>query len=478
MNPYKLHNALETSSLVLLVAFAAACGAPNASTDSDRDESFLALMGSDGKADAFVVTDGSPEAHAVLEVTNTLSFADLETDVGLDHRATANIVAHRDRNAADLHDDNPYDTLVELDHTPWVGMSAFRNLFEYARDHGVIDAMRNPQACTTDADCGTGMCNLDRCYDVATIEVDQRGDATFEVANDGTWWVRAHDGGTTVRETRGSDRVDSVDTSSYPDVQLSNWLTTLPDGSLTAVTRSDDDVIPEFGPTLTLATLNVPVDVAYDTDGSLLVAAEAQDTFGTSHGLIVLRQEDDGWRQELKQAFDGERDPDEQQTTRFTRAADGSLQVWVDIDDAARRFDRDAHGNWHEAVVLDMAGAGFGERAADRSVEFLQADDGTVFVYRTAWSFARKHQVVRIEGDMVTAVIDLPTATRRVAAHPSGDLTIVYADGSLGKVHNGEELHGTLTLSAPLGPDDLVRTRGDDLFILRAGGTLQVLRAR
>ncbi len=474
MNPYNL----QTSVLVLVVAFAAACGVADDSDVEGRDESFLALMGSDdGKADSLAVTEGSAEAVAVLEVANTFSFHDLRQTVGLDQRATANIIARRDRNPGDAADDTPFVSLHDLDATPWIGMRAFVRLLDHARVAGFIDAARRPLTCDVDTACGDGICHANHCYDVRQIDLGLDGTMALGIADDATWWIRAHAGGTTVRDARGSTSLDEIETTSYRSADLDLWFATLPDGSLTTVTRSGRDVLPEFGTSTTTPALNRAVAAAYDAQGTLFVAAEARDVDGTPQGLVILAQHEAGWREELKKPFDGQRAPGETQTTTFTRAADGRVQVWVDVGSTARRYDRQTDGTWREAMIIDMAAEGFGDRAADRSVEFLQGADGVVFIHRSTWNFARLHQVIRVEDTSMTAVIDMPTATRHVAAHADGTFSVVSADGSLSHFEHGTLQHGTATLPVAIDGTEIVRTRGADLYVLKAGA-LVVLSAR
>lgn len=115
-----------------------------------RDDAFLA----DGKADAFGVSEGSPLADGVLRLVNVASLTELDDAAGLDRRAAENIVAHRD--GADgllgTADDDPYETLTELDATPWVGSRAFGKLVQYANDNGyvnVANAAADPVAAMT-----------------------------------------------------------------------------------------------------------------------------------------------------------------------------------------------------------------------------------------------------------------------------------------------------------------------------------------
>lgn len=81
------------------------------------------------------------EADAVLDLVNEASFELLDVDVALDKRAAENIVAHRDGADAQLGtgDDDPFDTIDELDAVPYVGPSALDKLVAYAHAQGLVD---------------------------------------------------------------------------------------------------------------------------------------------------------------------------------------------------------------------------------------------------------------------------------------------------------------------------------------------------
>jgi hypothetical protein len=103
------------------------------SAGDNRDDRFV----SDGKADG-AISEGSPEALGVLAVVNKLSTSALDGDVGLDSRAAKNITKHRDGATASTSDDDPFDTLAELDAVPYVGPIAFSKLLDYAHAHGFV----------------------------------------------------------------------------------------------------------------------------------------------------------------------------------------------------------------------------------------------------------------------------------------------------------------------------------------------------
>lgn len=102
----------------------AASGCVDAVDGDRRDDSFSM----DGKADAFGIVEGSPEALGVLAVVNGSTEAQLRSDVGLSRLAAGNIADHG----------QPVRTLAELDDVPFVGSIAFHKLLEYAQANGFI----------------------------------------------------------------------------------------------------------------------------------------------------------------------------------------------------------------------------------------------------------------------------------------------------------------------------------------------------
>src|ERR1041385_8743286 len=77
-----------------------------------------------GKADGGI-DEGSPEAIGVLAMTNDpgITAAQLKSDAHLSTRAANNIIKHRDGadGTAGTSDDDPFDTLAELDAVPYIG---------------------------------------------------------------------------------------------------------------------------------------------------------------------------------------------------------------------------------------------------------------------------------------------------------------------------------------------------------------------
>ena len=105
------------------------------------NDSFLA----DGKSDAFGITEGSPDAVAVLTMLRTASLDDLDNAAGLASHAAKAILHHRqggDRKDG-TGDDDPIESLTELDAIPYVGPIAFRLLLDHARAT-VVDPSSDP----------------------------------------------------------------------------------------------------------------------------------------------------------------------------------------------------------------------------------------------------------------------------------------------------------------------------------------------
>ena len=124
-----------------------------ACTSADEVEDGIDDAFPDGKADGGI-EDGSPEALGVLALVNdkSMSAAKLKSAAGITSRVSTNITKHRDgADATDLGDDDPFDTLAELDAIPYVGPATLNALLEAARDRGLvasgakIDVVFSPQ---------------------------------------------------------------------------------------------------------------------------------------------------------------------------------------------------------------------------------------------------------------------------------------------------------------------------------------------
>ena len=92
-----------------------------------------------GKADGGI-DEGSAEALGVLALVNdtSLTAAKLKAAAGITTRVSTNIVKHRDGTSSGTADDDPYDTLAELDAIPYVGPSTLNALLDAARDRGLV----------------------------------------------------------------------------------------------------------------------------------------------------------------------------------------------------------------------------------------------------------------------------------------------------------------------------------------------------
>ena len=129
------------------------CTVP-ACTTADEVEDGIDDAFPNGKADGGI-DEGSPEALGVLALVNdkSLTATKLKSAAGITIRVSNNITRHRD--GADLApntpDDDPFDTLAELDAIPYVGPATLNALLEAARDRGLvsmgakIDVIFSPQ---------------------------------------------------------------------------------------------------------------------------------------------------------------------------------------------------------------------------------------------------------------------------------------------------------------------------------------------
>ncbi|MGH1348011.1 MAG: hypothetical protein ACRBN8_41030 [Nannocystales bacterium] len=149
----------------------------------------------DPEPDADDLSEGSDLALAVLDLVNTADFETLDDDVALDRRAATNIVEHREGPDPDSPaDDDPIETIAELDGIGHVGAVALAKLVAYAQDHGYVD----PQLDAGDYElwgCGFGydQGRTTRLRSAAgRLFIMESGDA-FPVADDGTFSVVTSD---------------------------------------------------------------------------------------------------------------------------------------------------------------------------------------------------------------------------------------------------------------------------------------------
>ncbi len=154
-----LHCAGLVGCLALL-----ACSEPGDAANSDTANTTEALIA------------GSAEDVGVRAFLNdaTTTFSLLDVDVALDRRAAENLIAHRD--GADgifgTSDDNPFDSLEEVDAVPQVGPATLARIAHYAAAHGWVPA-------------GDELLGI---YDGVSFTVDEAA-ATLALANeaDGVW---------------------------------------------------------------------------------------------------------------------------------------------------------------------------------------------------------------------------------------------------------------------------------------------------
>jgi DNA uptake protein ComE-like DNA-binding protein len=92
--------------------------------------------------DSSLVAEGSPEAIGLLGFLNapTTTVELLDVKVGLDKRAAANIIAHviGPDQVRGTKDDNPFDTVAELDAISYVGATAMAKLVAYVEAQGLV----------------------------------------------------------------------------------------------------------------------------------------------------------------------------------------------------------------------------------------------------------------------------------------------------------------------------------------------------
>jgi hypothetical protein len=128
---------LRSFSLALLATVAGSAGCMDSGEEEDGiDDSFVG----DGKSDAFGIAEGSPEALGVLAIVRNATREQLDNDAMLSSNTAKAIVNHRqggDR-VDGTDDDNPIDSLTELDKIPYVGPMAFELLLDFARANNAI----------------------------------------------------------------------------------------------------------------------------------------------------------------------------------------------------------------------------------------------------------------------------------------------------------------------------------------------------
>ncbi len=126
------------SSMVLSLVAASsivACSAAEEDVEDGANDTFGGEKGDD-----FGI--GGPESRGVRALVNdpAIGVTELDVDVGLSSRAARNIIEHR--NGPDgipgTADDDPYETLAELDGIPYVGPATLKRLLDEARSRGLV----------------------------------------------------------------------------------------------------------------------------------------------------------------------------------------------------------------------------------------------------------------------------------------------------------------------------------------------------
>lgn len=128
---------MRITRIILVCALAlSACVDPSADLGSDDAE----LV---GRA-TLTIEDGSPEGIGFLALLNdkNTTLEILDDDVRLNARAAKNIIHHRDGydRVAGTSDDNPFDSIDEVDGVSWVGPSAMQRILDFALANGWVPA--------------------------------------------------------------------------------------------------------------------------------------------------------------------------------------------------------------------------------------------------------------------------------------------------------------------------------------------------
>ncbi len=370
--------------LVLFVSLSA-CVPDEDKPSGDPNESFLSLLGS-GKQDAILIEEGSPEALGILAVVNELSRDQLDIEVGLDARAAEAIDVYRVGNIADPHDDRVVQTLDELDAIPWVGMSAFISLYEFALDRGYIDRFRRPLTCAIDADCGAGdtVCWFGRCGDVTNArhrgprsEYAHFAATTHEGGpSAGKWTIRSSGPNSYSFTTgRGVD-VESVITTPVaerPRVEL-----TREDVGAEEILIYDDRLKAPSGPELTFPSESWRyAGHAFKTASGNFVLLTDPGPRGGPSEYAVYRQTQTTWQLELELTIASSYRLSE---AHLGFADDGIPRVFEERDGEIRIHERTANGVWKHVNSIDLNRAGFRDDASSYVVRVVSHHDGRSFI--------------------------------------------------------------------------------------------------
>ena len=475
--------------LAFLVVLSA-CGVDDAAPTEDPNESFLAQMGSaDGKADAIIIDEGSPEALGILAVANELDFEQLDDDVSLDRRAAESIIVYRQGDVDDPNDDRDFDSLDELDQVAWVGMRAFRKMYDYASANGFIDRFRQPVIdCTSDDQCGDGaVCHFSVCADVVEIPLGADTEwASFGVSGDGDWWVRDETfSADTYTDYRGRDQLETTESGSYAEnvgVWYSHKFAHLPDGELTALSKSyTKGLIPEFGEAFENPDGANLWNYEYAPDGTLYVVTGSKDDASGNDVVRVHRQTVLGWRVDF--THEVALPEGDYLTTALTFARNGTAQLWVDFAGSASRYDRAAEGDWQLAFEIDQAAAGFGDSGWNRLVEFEQRNPGVVHIQRERFDTDEpKVDYLRVVDDQAEASLDL-TSEPYVSLYQAvtADDTILADDGEGNFVRIADGVRTSHAFEFASNYPAIRTDDGGDVYIFEEGNSdaqVTILRPR
>ena len=123
---------------LLVPLFVLACDP--SSPEPVGDDSEASGGKADGSVDALV--DGTPAAIGVQRLLNSAetTLAVLDDDAGLDRRAAQNLIAHRDGpdRVYESSDDDPFESVAEIDAVAWVGPSSLQRLLDFALENDFV----------------------------------------------------------------------------------------------------------------------------------------------------------------------------------------------------------------------------------------------------------------------------------------------------------------------------------------------------
>jgi cysteine-rich repeat protein len=145
---------MKMTKLLIALPFLAALACGDTSNLDDTLDAQDASFSSDGKSDAFGVSEGSYLALGVLGFVNSASLQELDDDAKLNATAARNIF--------DARDNGDITSLSDLDAIPYVGPSAFGALVTYVQANSLVPF------------CGDGtlQASMETCDDGNQIDTD------------------------------------------------------------------------------------------------------------------------------------------------------------------------------------------------------------------------------------------------------------------------------------------------------------------